>query len=109
MAQLVKHLPAMWRPRFDPWVRKIPLRMKWHPTPVFLPGEFYGWRSMVDYSPWGRKELDTTKRFHFHFFFILSLNKCLITYICVQNWASYYRDYYEVQHILLDLKRDKIG
>ena len=28
----------------------------------FLPGEFHGQRSLVGYSPWGRKELDTTER-----------------------------------------------
>ena len=44
------------RPRFDPWVRKIPCRREWQPTPVFLPGESYGQRSLVGYSPWGRKE-----------------------------------------------------
>ena len=27
------------RPRFDPWVEKIPWRKEWQPTPVFLPGE----------------------------------------------------------------------
>ena len=37
--QLVKNLPAMLRPGFDPWVGKIPWRRKWQPTPVFLPGE----------------------------------------------------------------------
>ena len=31
-------------------------------TPVFLPGEFHGQWSLVGYSPWGRKELDMTKR-----------------------------------------------
>ena len=30
------------------------------PTPVFLPGKSHGLRSLADYSPWGRKELDTT-------------------------------------------------
>ena len=30
------------------------LRRKWQPTPVFLPGESHGWRSLVGYSPWGR-------------------------------------------------------
>ena len=35
------------RPRFDPWVRKIPWRRKWQPAPVFLPGKFHGWRSLV--------------------------------------------------------------
>ena len=34
------------RPRFDPWVGKIPWRRKWLPTPVFLPGEFHGQRSI---------------------------------------------------------------
>ena len=33
---------------------------KWHPAPVFLPGESHGQRSLVGYSPWGRKELDMT-------------------------------------------------
>ena len=45
---------------FNPWVRKIPWSRKWQPTPVFLPGESYGQRSLVGYSPWGRKELDMT-------------------------------------------------
>ena len=49
------------RPRFDPSVGKIPWRRKWHPTPVFLPGESHGWRSLVGYSPWGLKESDTTE------------------------------------------------
>ena len=46
------------RPGFDPWVRKIPWGRKWQCTPVFLPGKFRGQRSLVDYSPWGHKELD---------------------------------------------------
>ena len=37
---------------FDPWVRKIPWRRKWQPTPVFLPRKFHGQRSLVGYSPW---------------------------------------------------------
>ena len=52
------------RPGFDPWVRKIPWRRKWQPTPVFLPGESHGRRSLVGYSPRGRKESDTTERLH---------------------------------------------
>ena len=61
---MVKNLPAMQdyrRYRFDPWVRKIPWRRAWQPTPVFLPGESHGQRSLVGYSPWGRKESDTTE------------------------------------------------
>ena len=45
---------------FNPWVSKIPWRRKWQPTPVFLPGKYYGQRSLVGYSPWGCKEWDTT-------------------------------------------------
>ena len=37
----------------------IPWRRKWQFTPVFLPGEFQGWRSLAGHSPWGCKELDT--------------------------------------------------
>ena len=43
--------------RFDPWVRKIPWRRKRQPTPVFLPGESNGRRSLVGYSPWDCTEL----------------------------------------------------
>ena len=43
------------------WVRKIPRRMKWQITPVFLPEKSHGQRSLVGYSPWGRKESDTTE------------------------------------------------
>ena len=47
--------------RFDPWVRKISWRRAWQPTPIFLPGESHGQRSLGDYSPWGGKESDTTE------------------------------------------------
>ena len=47
------------RLRFDPWVRKIPWRRKWQPTPVFLPGEPHRQRSLADCGPWGHKETDT--------------------------------------------------
>ena len=49
------------RPRFHPWVAKIPWRRAWQPTPVFLPGESHGQRSLVGYSPWGCKKSDTTE------------------------------------------------
>ena len=44
--------------------RKIPYSRKWQPTPVFLPEESYGQRSLAGYSPWGYKELDTTEHVH---------------------------------------------
>ena len=46
----------------DPWVRKIPWKREWQPTPVFLPGKFHGQRSLVGYSPWGHKELGMTEQ-----------------------------------------------
>ena len=51
----------LWRSRFDTWVGKIPWRRAWQPTPVFLPGESHGQRSLVGHSPWGRKESNTTE------------------------------------------------
>ena len=57
---------CQWRRHgFNPWIRKIPWRRKWQPTPVLLPGKSHGWRSLVGYSPWGRKESDMTERLHF--------------------------------------------
>ena len=49
------------RHRFHPWVRKSPWRRWWQPTPVSLPGESHGQRSLVGYRPWGRKESDMTE------------------------------------------------
>jgi len=56
---MVKNLPAVQDAWFDPWVRKISWRRAWLPTPVFLPGESHGQRSLGGYSPHCRKELDT--------------------------------------------------
>ena len=49
------------RHRFNPWVGKIPWRRKWHPTPVFLPGEPQGQQSLVGCRLWGHTESDTTE------------------------------------------------
>ena len=43
------------RHEFDPWVRKIPWRRKWQPTPVFLPGKSHGQRGLRGSSPWGHR------------------------------------------------------
>ena len=48
--------------RCNPWVLKIPWKREWLPTPIFLPGESYGERSLVGYSPWGHKESETAKQ-----------------------------------------------
>ena len=44
-----------------PGLARCPWRRTWQPTPVFLPEEFHGQRSLVGYSPWGCKESDMTK------------------------------------------------
>ena len=67
VAQTVNNLPTMW----ETWVRslvgKIPWRRVWQPTPVFLPGEFHGQRSLAGYSQWGCKEVDTNEEYtHTH-------------------------------------------
>ena len=77
------------RSRLDPWVGKIPWSRKWQSAPGFLPGESHGWRSLVGYSPWGRKESDTTERLHFllphlcpqvcDLYLCLPANRCIST------------------------------
>ena len=58
------------RLRFSPWVRMIPWRRNRQPTPVFLPGEFHGQRSLLGYS-WDRKESDTTEQLTTFFYQLL--------------------------------------
>ena len=53
MAQVLRMCLQFGRPGFSPWIGKIPWRRKWLPTPVFLPGESHGQRSLAGYSPWG--------------------------------------------------------
>ena len=61
------------RRRFEPWVRKIPWRRKWQPTPLFLPEKSHGGRKLAGYSPWDCKTLNTTER--------------LSIYTVKQDWA----------------------
>ena len=44
-------LQEMWRLKFYPWIQKLPWRRAWQPTPVFLPGESHGQRSLGGCSP----------------------------------------------------------
>ena len=43
---------------FAPWVRRIPWSRAWQPTPVFLPGNSHGQRSLEGYSPGGHKRVE---------------------------------------------------
>ena len=58
---MIKNMPAV----RETWVRSLdledPLRRKWQPIPVFLPGEFHGQRSLMRYNPWDHKELNMTE------------------------------------------------
>ena len=56
-------------------------RRKWQPTPLFLPGEFQGWGSLVGCRLWGRIESDMTERLHFH-----ALEKEMATHSSVLAW-----------------------
>ena len=59
---MVKNPPTMQ----ETWVRSLdwedPWRRKWLFTPVFLPGDSCGQRSLMGYSPWGHKESDMTEQ-----------------------------------------------
>ena len=56
------------RPRFDPWMGKIPWRREWQPTLVLLPGEFHGQSSLVGDSLWNSKKSFTTEQLTFLYF-----------------------------------------
>ena len=81
------------------WGYTILQRRQWQPTPVLLPGKSHGRRSLVGYSPRGRKESDTTERLHFHFSLscIGEGNGNPLQYSCLENprdggawWAAVY-------------------
>ena len=57
VCQCVRHR----KQEFSPWVRKIPWRRAWQLTPVCLPRESHGQRSLADYSLWDLKVSDTTE------------------------------------------------
>ena len=59
---MVKNLPAEQETKVLSFGQNIPWRREWLPTPVFLPGEFHGQRSLAGYSPYGHKKLDTMEQ-----------------------------------------------
>jgi len=66
-------------------VGKIPWRREWQPTPIFLPEDFHGQRSLAGCSPWSHKELDTTEQLHFHFSFCSDGEFLLVFLICIEG------------------------
>ena len=84
--------------QFDPWVRKILWRREWQPTPVSLPGEFHGQRkSLAGYSPWCRKESDTTERLILSFFSLWAVPQHLQIQLTADSIVS--------QYLLLEKKK----
>ena len=99
------------RPEFNPWVRKIPWSRKWQPTPVFLPGEFHGQRSLVG-TVHGLAESDTTEQlthtqsllyffcsflpilFLHHLALVVWFHDPFFGYITIQNCSVRGRGYY---------------
>ena len=58
---MVKRLPAMREPQVQSLGGEDSLGKEMQSTPIFLLGKFHGLRRLVGYSPWGRKESDTTE------------------------------------------------
>ena len=78
-----------------PGLGRSPGEGKWQPTPILLLGESHGGRSLVGYSPWGRKELDTTERLHFQFLILFES----LTLWLFQNflfWNCYFLSYFYI-------------
>ena len=77
------------RDGFDSWVGKIAWKREWQPTSVFLSGEFHGQRSLAGYSPWGRKESNTTEWLILSLHFLLT---CIsgIQYLGLWMWQNHH-------------------
>ena len=83
---MVKHLPAMWETQIQSLGQEDPLEKGMQPTPVSLPGESHGWRSLAGYSPWGHEESDMPEQLAIYF------HKCKteqILFISVQKNLSW--------------------
>ena len=81
-----KESVCQWRRRrrcgFSPWVRKIPWRRTWPPTPVFWPGESHGQRSLVGYSPWSQRvRHDWATELNY------SVSNCAVRYLLILLWT----------------------
>ena len=68
---------ATWA-NYTNFVRKMPWRGKWKPTPVFLPGESHGQRSLRGYCPWGCKESDIAEWLTLTYFACLCVDAKLV-------------------------------
>ena len=77
-------------PRFNSCVRKIHWRSEWQPTPVFLPGEFHGQRSLAGCNLWVHKESDTTEQLTLSLFCLkMWFKKLKLTVLFSENFPSF--------------------
>ena len=67
VAQTVKRLPVMWETWVQSLGREDPLEKEMATHSTKISRKFHGWRSLVGYSPWGHKELDTAEWLSLHF------------------------------------------
>ena len=81
VVQTVKRLPAMWETQVLFLSQEDPLEKEWQSTLALLPGKSHGWKSLIGYSPWGRKESDMTERLHSLYGQITS--KCVPCYMVI--------------------------
>ena len=87
-------------PGFDLWVREIPQRREWQPTPVFLPGESCGQRSLVGYSPRGPKESDRTEWLIFTFIQLYGYaTVCLTFHLLKRNLDFFHFQMLKMKHL----------
>ena len=83
---MVKNLPGnAGNARKDPWVRKIPWRRKWQPTPVFLPGKSHRQRSLAGYSSQGCQESDITERTRTHTGMAVAMENSMVVPSKIKN------------------------
>ena len=88
---------------FDPWVRKIPWKRSWQPTPVFLLWKSHGQRSLVGYGQWGHKESNTIQQLSMHTCISLPGQWCSfrwLGFIVLQQHSSLHphRDCHQPEH-----------
>ena len=106
---------------FHPWVRKIPWRREWQPTPVFLPGKPHGQRSLAGYRPsggkWVQHDLATKQQPRavelccLKLLLWLSVNLLDFLQIAQAWWGAYYFKRYRYlcfSHVLLDMMAEDL-
>ena len=90
VAQMVKHLPTMQETRVRSLGWEDPLEKEMTTHSILLRGKSHGPKSLVGYSPWGHKELDTIEQLHFHFSFkIFQLRIRFLQAAYVLNYFSH--------------------